>query len=610
MKRIAMSAAAVLLVTLPAAPARPAAQPGPSSPPEVPLVAAERLIDARPEVLHASEKDEFFHGEVTVGLNGIRYIPYKRLYNGLPVYGGDFVVVTNASGGVLSTSIAQTETLNVSTVPKLTRARAARIARAQLPGGVAAPPRLLVMARGAGILAYEVFVTGRRGTRPVKLHVFIDARTGKVLEKFDEVVETGPMAGTEGLFIQPGPASGDPDCYYPAAPALRSDTGAGVLDHWLHLLSEGGDATGGRPRGRTCNGARVTGIGAVRAGQILTATQDRRTVLWTYPLARKATLEAALQLFPGSCVEFDTVRAAWDAVSVPAARDEPATCRPSTDFLPAIDPAVLALNPGERATVTIATRTLSGPPQPVTFSVYGLPPGATASFAPPSVASGRSTRLTVALAPGTPSGSYSAQILGHGVGVDRTTTLVLTVGAPAGVVYAETFNAERGWTRDPDGTDTATSGLWERGVPQPTHDGRTPLQLRTPVLGGNDLVTGRLAGAGAGAYDIDGGATTIRSREIRLPEGKLTLTFSWYFAHLANSSEDDFLRARVILPEGEPVVLQVLGSPTVRPGVWRTATVDLSEFAGRTIRLRFRAADNAAPSLVEAGVDDILITRS
>ncbi|MEU9834213.1 M4 family metallopeptidase [Streptosporangium sp. NPDC048047] len=607
MKRIATSAAAVLLVTLPAAPARPAGQPVPPPTGDVPLVAAERLVDARPEVLHASEKDAFFHKEATVGLNGIHYIPYERTYDGLPVYGGDFVVVTNASGGVLSTSIAQTETLNVSTVPELTRLRASRIARAQLPGATAAgPPKLLVMARGTGILAYEVVVTGRRGGRPVRLHVFVDARTGQVVEKSDEVVETAPP-GPGGRVSRPDPA---PGCYSPAMPGLEPRATAGVQSHWLHLLAEGGDPAGEQPRDRTCNGSRVTGIGAGRAGRILAAMQNRRTVVWTYPLARKAALEAALQLFPGSCAEFDTVRAAWDAVGVPAARNEPATCRPSTDFVPAIDPAVVTLGPGERATVTIGTRTLSGPPQPVTFSAYNLPPGATASFDPPLVVSGGSTRLAVRLAPGTPSGSYSAQVLGHGTGVDRTVTLVLTVGAPRGVVYAETFNAERGWTRNADGTDTATSGLWERGAPEATRVGRVPMQLGTPVAGANDLVTGRLAGGSAGADDIDGGATAVRSREIRLPDGKLTLTFSWYFAHLANSSEDDFLRARVVLPEGEPVVFQVLGSPTVRPGVWRTATVDLSEFAGRTIRLRFRAADNAAPSLVEAGVDDILITRS
>jgi hypothetical protein len=33
----------------------------------------------------------------------------------------------------------------------------------------------------------------------------------------------------------------------------------------------------------------------------------------------------AKNLFPGSCAEFSPVKAAWDAVSVPAQRDDP-TC--------------------------------------------------------------------------------------------------------------------------------------------------------------------------------------------------------------------------------------------------------------------------------------------
>ena len=52
-----------------------------------------------------------------------------------------------------------------------------------------------------------------------------------------------------------------------------------------------------------------------------------------------------------------------------------------------------------------------------------------------------------------------------------------------------------------------------------------------------DLVTGPLAGANAGSYDIDGGATTIRSPDITLPTGRNpTLSFHYYLAHANNSS--------------------------------------------------------------------------
>ncbi|MER6178853.1 M28 family metallopeptidase, partial [Streptosporangium sp. NPDC001681] len=39
---------------------------------------------------------------------------------------------------------------------------------------------------------------------------------------------------------------------------------------------------------------------------------------------------------------------------------------------------------------------------------------------------------------------------------------------PPTVVWQDTFETSTGWTTNPSGTDTATSGQWERGVPQAT----------------------------------------------------------------------------------------------------------------------------------------------
>src|SRR5205814_246910 len=43
-----------------------------------------------------------------------------------------------------------------------------------------------------------------------------------------------------------------------------------------------------------------------------------------------------------------------------------------------------------------------------------------------------------------------------------------TVAARVGVslVFSDDFETDHGWTRNPNGTDTATTGLWERGDPQ------------------------------------------------------------------------------------------------------------------------------------------------
>ncbi|MBX6769051.1 MAG: M4 family metallopeptidase, partial [Actinomadura rubrobrunea] len=124
----------------------------------------------------------------TQGAGGLQYVSYERTYDGLPVQGGDFVVATDASGRVLSTSIAQTRPLSVSTTPKLSAARAAEITRGRL--GAAArvsQPRLTVLAEGSGRLVYETVVDGSRGGRPARLHVLVDAATGAVVQQWDEV---------------------------------------------------------------------------------------------------------------------------------------------------------------------------------------------------------------------------------------------------------------------------------------------------------------------------------------------------------------------------------------------------------------------------------------
>jgi hypothetical protein len=175
-------------------------------------------------------------------------------------------------------------------------------------------------------------------------------------------------------------------------------------------------------------------------------------------------------------------------------------------------------------------------------------------------------------------------------------------------VFFDDFETDRGWTRNPNGTDTATAGRWERGDPQPTSS-NGPKQLGTTVSGVNCLVTGRLAGSSAGANDIDGGVTSIRSPAIALPStGTLTLSFSYYLAHTSNASSADFLRVRVV-GSTTAAVFERQGAATDADAVWRTASVSLNAFGGQTIRILIEAADAGAASLVEAAIDDVRITR-
>ncbi len=179
---------------------------------------------------------------------------------------------------------------------------------------------------------------------------------------------------------------------------------------------------------------------------------------------------------------------------------------------------------------------------------------------------------------------------------------------PGGTVYSDDLETDTGWTVNPDGADTATAGAWERGTPQPTNWSGTTLQLAA-AGGSGALVTGAAAGSGAGSYDLDGGTSSVQSPAIALPAGSKTLSFSWFFAHLNNSSADDRYRVRVVGPNGSTTVLDQAGAAVNRAGSWQTQSADVSAYAGQTVRILVEAADAGSGSLVEAGLDNLKITE-
>jgi hypothetical protein len=60
---------------------------------------------------------------------------------------------------------------------------------------------------------------------------------------------------------------------------------------------------------------------------------------------------------------------------------------------------------------------------------------------------------------------------------------------------------------------------------------------------------------------------------------------------------------------GGQTLLQQLGAAANRNGAWTTSTVSLDAFAGQTVQIVISAADASTASLVEAGVDDVRVTR-
>lgn len=170
----------------------------------------------------------------------------------------------------------------------------------------------------------------------------------------------------------------------------------------------------------------------------------------------------------------------------------------------------------------------------------------------------------------------------------------------------------RGWTYDPDDTDTATtatSGRFSRADPSSTSS-HGAKQLGTTTSGSKAFVTGAAAGSSSTAYDLDG-STSVRSPAISLPTGAgQKLTFRYVFAHSASSTADDRFRAVIEAAGGaRTAVMTVTGSPVDVDGAWKTATISLDAWAGQTIRIRFEAVEGGPPNLLEVEVDDVRVTR-
>lgn len=216
-----------------------------------------------------------------------------------------------------------------------------------------------------------------------------------------------------------------------------------------------------------------------------------------------------------------------------------------------------------------------------------------------------------------PPGTYDVRFSAHGYrpethrvtigGATSATVLDVALGRET-LVFSDDFETSLGWTRNMDGRDTATTGLWERGDPQGTSSNGVK-QLDATTSGVSNLVTGRLAGSSAGSHDVDGGRTSIQSPEIDLPaDGTLTLRFRYYFAHSSNSSSADYLRVMVV-SDTRTLVLEELGAPDNDDASWASVSADLSGLAGKRVSILIEAADASGSSLVEAAIDDVAIVR-
>ena len=102
-----------------------AAKPAPPGGIAAAAASADRLVNSKPEVLKAGKHDAFKAGKVLSSM-GLNYVPYERTYRGMPVVGGDFVVVTDDNGKILGDHASRRPARSSSarSTPRVSRAAA------------------------------------------------------------------------------------------------------------------------------------------------------------------------------------------------------------------------------------------------------------------------------------------------------------------------------------------------------------------------------------------------------------------------------------------------------------------------------------------------------
>lgn len=171
------------------------------------VAAADRAVASGLDALVNSAQERYERRLVTPWLKDLYSVAYERSYRGLPVVGGDAVVLADGAGKVRALQSASSVRIDVATGPTVTAKDAESTARGRLVTvDRTENSRLVVRLKDdKPVLAWETVLTGRTRTAPSRLHAFVDARTGSVVDTYDDVV-----AGTgNSKWNGPGPVTID-----------------------------------------------------------------------------------------------------------------------------------------------------------------------------------------------------------------------------------------------------------------------------------------------------------------------------------------------------------------------------------------------------------------
>jgi hypothetical protein len=367
--------------------------------------------------------------------------------------------------------------------------------------------------------------------------------------------------------------AGDDNCYSSSTPSAEVHAAAGPGNHWYYLLAEGTSPTNGQPTSPTCNSSSVTGIGIQKAEQVMYNAMLMKTSSSSYLKYRTWTLTAAKNL-DASCATFNSVKAAWNAVSVPAQSADP-TCTTGGN-------TVTVNNPGSQTGTVGTAKSLqmtgsdSASGQTLTWSAAGLP-------------AGLSINASTGLISGTPTtaGTFSSTVTAKDTtNATGSTTFSWTIGGGGGGGCSSP-----GQKLGNPGFETGTAAPW------------------TASSGVVDSSGGEAAHSGSWKAWMDGYGTThtdTLTQSVTIPAG-CAATFTFWL-HIDSAETTGTTAYDKLTVKAGSTTLATYSNLNKASG-YSQKSFNLSSFAGQTVTISFSGTEDSSlqTSFV---VDDTALTAS